>query len=187
MIFPSALQAGSNRPNSPGIVEDEMFQLKPGFLLWMFLLTCIVLSSGCDRTAAEPGKNGVTRAKTPEPNAAASSPQEAVAEQPPAKIEVEVEIDFKSSVPGLSGKVTLEQEQTAFAALQAFANQRNLKLDFRGEGETLFVMGIGDVANQGAGGTNWTYRVNGELGDRSSGIFSLKPGDKVSWIFGKYP
>ena len=81
----------------------------------------------------------------------------------------------------------LEKDQTAFAALENFARQKELKVDFKGQGETLFVMGIGEVTNQGAGGINWTYRINGELGDRSSGIFSLKPGDKVLWIFGKYP
>jgi len=170
MFFQSALQAGLDRLSTPGIVENEMSQRKPGFLHWIFLLACVCLPLGCDRSGPE-----------------SSKPKTEQAQQPPAKIEVEVEIDFKNSTPPLTGKVTLEKEQTAFAALESFARQKELKVDFKGEGETLFVKGIGEVANQGAGGINWTYRVNGELGDRSSGIFSLKAGDKVSWIFGKYP
>lgn len=186
MFFHSALQAGLYRLNIPGIVENEMSQRKLGLLPWIFLLACVCLPLGCERSGTEIAAK--PKAEQPKPPVAASTaPQSAANEQPPAKIEVEIEIDFKNSTPSLSGKVTLEKEQTAFAALESFARQKELKVDFKGEGETLFVKGIGEVANQGAGGINWTYRVNGELGDRSSGIFSLKPGDKVLWIFGKYP
>lgn len=162
-----------------------MSQLKSGFILWIFCTACLCLPLGCDRPGPDGGKQGTSQAKPPA--ATTATPQVASAEQPLSKIEVEVEIDFKNSTPALTGKVTLEKDQTAFAALENFARQNELKVDFKGQGETLFVRGIGDVANQGAGGINWTYRVNGELGDRSSGIFSLKPGDKVLWIFGKYP
>jgi len=162
-----------------------MSQLKSGFLLWILLTACLCLPIGCDRSATDGGKQGAGQAKSSSP--APTSPQVTAAEPSAAKIEVEVEIDFKNSTPAINGKVTLEKDQTAFAALENFARQKELKVDFKGQGETLFVMGIGEVANQGADGINWTYRVNGELGDRSSGIFSLKPGDKVLWIFGKYP
>lgn len=185
MFFQSALQAGLDRLSTPGIVENKMSQRKPGFLLWIFLLACVCLPLGCDRSAPESSKPKTEQAQRPA--VATTAPQSTATEKPPAKIEVEVEIDFKNSTPPLTGKVTLEKEQTAFAALESFARQKELKVDFKGEGETLFVKGIGEVANQGAGGINWTYRVNGDLGDRSSGIFSLKPGDKVLWIFGKYP
>jgi hypothetical protein len=162
-----------------------MFQLKSGFLVWVLFTACLCLPIGCDRPGTEGGKQEVGQAKSADP--ATTPPQHAATEQPTAEIEVEVEIDFKNSTPAINGKVTLEEDQTAFGALERFASQRDLKVNFKGQRETLFVMGIGEVANQGADGINWTYRVNGELGDRSSGIFSLKPGDKVSWIFGKYP
>ncbi len=162
-----------------------MSQLKSGFLLWILLAVCLCLPIGCERPGPDSGKQGPGQTSSPAPTK--TIPQVAATEQPPAIIEVDVEIDFKNSTPPLTGKVTLEKDQTAFAALENFARQKELKVDFKGQGETLFVMGIGEVANQGAGGINWTYRINGELGDRSSGIFSLKPGDKVLWIFGKYP
>ncbi|MFO0455772.1 MAG: DUF4430 domain-containing protein [Planctomycetota bacterium] len=162
-----------------------MSQLKSGVLVWILFTACLFLPIGCDRAGTDGGKQGSAQAKSTSPST--TTPQVGPAEQPPAKIEVDVEIDFRNSTPAISGKVTLEKDQTAFAALENFARQKELKVDFKGQGETLFVMGIGEVANQGAGGINWTYRVNGELGDRSSGIFSLKPGDKVLWIFGKYP
>jgi hypothetical protein len=162
-----------------------MSQLKSGFLLWILLAVCLCLPIGCERPGPDSGKQGLGQTNSPAPTT--TIPQVARAEQPPAKIDVDVEIDFKNSTPPLTGKVTLEKDQTAFAALENFARQKELKVDFKGQGETLFVMGIGEVTNQGAGGINWTYRINGELGDRSSGIFSLKPGDKVLWIFGKYP
>jgi hypothetical protein len=162
-----------------------MSQLKSGFLLWILLAVCLCLPVGCERPGPDSGKQRPGQTSSPAPTK--TTPQVAATEQPPAIIEVDVEIDFKNSTPPLTGKVTLEKDQTAFAALENFARQKELKVDFKGQGETLFVMGIGEVVNQGADGINWTYRVNGELGDRSSGIFSLKPGDKVLWIFGKYP
>ena len=162
-----------------------MFQLKSGFTLWILFTACLCLPIGCERPGTEGGNQASRQANSASP--ATTTPQPAATEQPPAEIEVEVEIDFKNSTPAINGKVTLEKDQTAFGALEKFASQRDLKVNFKGQGETLFVMGIGEVANQGADGINWTYRVNGELGDRSSGIFSLKPGDKVLWIFGKYP
>lgn len=162
-----------------------MSQLKAGFLLWILLAVCLCLPIGCERPGPDSGKQGQGQTSSPAPTK--TIPQVAATEQPPAIIEVDVEIEFKNSTPPLTGKVTLEKDQTAFAALENFARQKELKVDFKGQGETLFVMGIGEVVNQGADGINWTYRINGELGDRSSGIFSLKPGDKVLWIFGKYP
>jgi hypothetical protein len=165
-------------------MEFAMSKLKPAFLLGIFLLAVVCLAAGCDRSGPVSGSQASSAAKSA---GAASSPQSPVSVQPPAQLEVEVEIDFRNSTPPLLGKVTLEKEQTAFAALESFARQKELKVTSKGNGETTFVMGIGEVANQGAGGINWTYWVNGKLGDRSSGVFSLKPGDKVSWIFGKYP
>jgi hypothetical protein len=54
----------------------------------------------------------------------------------------------------------------------------------KGQGESAFVTTIKDIENQGADGKNWTYTINGQLGDRSFELYKLKPDDHVLWTFG---
>jgi len=54
----------------------------------------------------------------------------------------------------------------------------------QGSGESSFLTQLNGVANEGAGGWNWTYTVNGQRGDRSFALFELQPGDHVLWTFG---
>jgi hypothetical protein len=39
------------------------------------------------------------------------------------------------------------------------------------------------VGNEGAGGRNWLYQVNGKHADRSFAVYVLQPGDHVLWRF----
>jgi len=54
----------------------------------------------------------------------------------------------------------------------------------QGSGASALLTRIGNVANEGAAGRNWTYLVNGQRGDRSFAIYELKPGDSILWKFG---
>ena len=53
----------------------------------------------------------------------------------------------------------------------------------QGTDQTAFLTGIFGVANEGAGGKNWTYEVNGEGADRSFAVYELHAGDRVLWSF----
>jgi hypothetical protein len=53
----------------------------------------------------------------------------------------------------------------------------------QGSGESAFVAGLNGFANEGSGGRNWLYSVNGQRADRSFGVYELKPDDHVLWIF----
>lgn len=57
------------------------------------------------------------------------------------------------------------------------------RFEKQGTGEMTLLTRIGDVANEGAGGRNWIYSVNGERGDRSYFIYPLQAGDRVLWEF----
>jgi hypothetical protein len=54
----------------------------------------------------------------------------------------------------------------------------------RGSGQGTFLTAIGDIANEGADGKNWTYEVNGQRADRSFAVYELRSGDRVLWRFG---
>jgi Domain of unknown function (DUF4430) len=58
------------------------------------------------------------------------------------------------------------------------------KIAKQGSGPSALLTRIGEQANEGAGGRNWTYRVNDQLGDRSFAVYQLQPGDRVLWKFG---
>jgi hypothetical protein len=53
----------------------------------------------------------------------------------------------------------------------------------QGSGASAFLTEIDGVKNEGAGGRNWMYSVNGKQADRSFAIYELQPGDQVLWSF----
>ena len=53
----------------------------------------------------------------------------------------------------------------------------------QGSGASAFLTEINGVKNEGAGGRNWMYSVNGERADRSFAVYELQPGDHVLWSF----
>ena len=59
-----------------------------------------------------------------------------------------------------------------------------LEVEQKGSGEGAFLTSINGVANEGAGGSNWLYEVNGQVADRSLAVRELKAGDRVLWRFG---
>jgi hypothetical protein len=84
----------------------------------------------------------------------------------------------------IEGTVQWTQGLTVFDALSGVSPP--IAVESTGQGESLFVQSIAGQANLGSAGDNWIYRVNGQLGDRSSGIYELEAGDQIEWSFGKY-
>ena len=58
-----------------------------------------------------------------------------------------------------------------------------IRFEIQGTEEMTLLTQIGDLANEGAGGRNWIYSVNGERADRSYAIYPLQAGDRVLWEF----
>ena len=121
---------------------------------------------------------------------AGCGPDTALLEPEDAKVAgtVDLEIDFQSQEKTtIQVAVPCSADSTVFSILTRAQNLGDLKFESRGSGpESRFVTSIGGVENQAAG-DNWVFRVNGELADRGCGEFSVRPGDQVQWMFGKYP
>ncbi len=98
-------------------------------------------------------------------------------------ISVTVEIDFGGEPPNYLGETKILQGKTVFDALLGLSMT---KIEFVGKGETCFVKSINGVANGGAPGPNWTYRVNDTLSKQSAGAYVLNDGDTVLWKLGGY-
>jgi len=99
---------------------------------------------------------------------------------------VALEVDFGDDKPSKQIDVVCSPNSTVLLSLERAEQLDKLVFESKGSGETAFVTTIDGVGND-AQGKNWIYRVNGELGDKSAGILSVKPGDKISWIFGTPP
>jgi len=53
----------------------------------------------------------------------------------------------------------------------------------QGTGAAAFLTELNGIANEGAGGRNWVYSVNGTRADRSFAVYELRPNDHVLWTF----
>jgi hypothetical protein len=97
-----------------------------------------------------------------------------------------LQIDFRGQQDNLELEVPCSTESTAFEVLKIASRQAGFSLETTGQGQTAFVKSIAGVANQGAGGDNWVFHVNGALADRGSGVYPLQSKDQLRWVFGKY-
>jgi len=139
----------------------------PFFLLCAVLIAQFLIA-GCDSASAPAVKTKPPVSKT-------------------GKVTVQLEVDFQSDRENIVVRIPCSEDSTVLTILARAQNIGDLEFTSIGEGETAFVTSIGGVENQAAAGDNWVYRVNDELGDKSCGVFSVKPGDEVLWVFGEYP
>lgn len=102
---------------------------------------------------------------------------------PAVRVNVTLIVDCNGRGENVNLTVDVPADTTVFGVL---AKGLAGEVVHRGDAERLFVMSIRGIANEGAGGDNWTYRVNGELGKVSAGICPVEDGDKIEWTFGKY-
>ena len=100
---------------------------------------------------------------------------------------VKLLIDFGKRRQNISVDVPCSVDSTVYQILERARNIADLEFYKSGAGETTFVRSIDGIENEGANGDNWIFRVNGKLGDKSSGIFPVQPGDRVEWSLGDYP
>lgn len=84
-------------------------------------------------------------------------------------------------------RLAWKESMTVLDALEAAsARQRGIVVQVRGSGEMAMVTSIDGQTNQGDEGRNWIYRVNGELADKSCGVYEVRPDDVIMWTFGTY-
>lgn len=100
---------------------------------------------------------------------------------------VTLEVDFGGDKRAKSITVVCSPDSTVLQSLERARATNDLKFESRGVGETAFLSSIDGVKNEGSDGKNWIYKVNGQLGDKSAGIYEVNPGDTVTWSFGTPP
>jgi Domain of unknown function (DUF4430) len=118
--------------------------------------------------------------------AARTATAEPAQEQEAAKDAVRLVIDYGDGVQKQFVALPWTKDMTVLTALEAAAKHpRGIKFIHQGKGETVLVIAIDDLKNEGRG-RNWLFEVNGKLGDRSCAVMPLRAGDSALWRFGKY-
>jgi hypothetical protein len=103
-----------------------------------------------------------------------------------SKPSVRLVIAFGDGVEKHFTELAWKKDMTVLDLLRAAQDHpRGIRFQHRGNAETAFVTEIDGLKNEGQG-KNWIYQVNGELADRSCGVYQLDKGDTVLWSFGKY-
>jgi len=107
---------------------------------------------------------------------------------PPAVKTVSLKIDGGKDHTHAFNKIAWRKGMTVLDAMQQTAKRKKKPLKFvvRSSGATAFVKEIDGVLNEGGGGRNWIFKVNGKNGSTSCGIHKLKPGDRILWSFERY-
>jgi hypothetical protein len=98
---------------------------------------------------------------------------------PPAQ-QVLLTINFGDGRPLLNESARWRDGMTV---LELLRNELRTSFRSQGTGESAFLLALNGVGNEGAGGRNWTYSVNGKLADKSFGVYELRPNDHVLWTF----
>lgn len=153
--------------------------------IWL-LLVALVVCGGCQRGPA-PAENGQptvadgTQQLDNAPSTGNSTNSQATDTQAAA---IRVRVLRGPAAEIIEGTVVWQAEMTVFDVISRFSP--SLDVESTGQGEALFVKSIAGQKNLGSAGDNWIYRVNGQLGDRSCGVYPVAAGDEVVWSFGKY-
>lgn len=148
--------------------------------VWLALVLAGVLLVGCRADEGQETSGAQAASPTAETD---SEPQD-----PDVPIPVgmfRLKIDFPGDDDS-QWDLPWNEDLTVLGALKQAKARHGLDFSYRGSQDTVFLTAIDGVENEGSGGDNWVYRVNGDLGDRSCGVLTIFSGDEVVWRFGSY-
>ena len=109
-----------------------------------------------------------------------TAPPPGEASDQPSAQRVLLSINFGDGRP-LQNESALWQEDMTVADL--LNGEPRISVASQGSGKSAFLTELNGIANEGAGGRNWIYSVNGKPADRSFGAYELQPNDHVLWTF----
>ncbi|XEO93916.1 DUF4430 domain-containing protein [Latilactobacillus sakei] len=132
-------------------------------------------SSAASSTAQQPTQQAEAHeapAKQPEPVA--------------KKVTVSVYGPISEGNPALinHASVTIDDGETVLAVLKRLTGQQGMPLAYRGIGASAYVKGINGLFEFDKGPqSGWLYRVNGVFSNQSCGVYHVKSGDVIDWLY----
>ncbi|MGI9430273.1 MAG: DUF4430 domain-containing protein [Bythopirellula sp.] len=139
-------------------------------LLLVIALLILLAFAGRLSHQPPPGQASATAAWTPSP-------------QPKGQT-VSLTIDFGNGATKEFAALPWHAEMTVAAVLETAQRFRpGIQFTQVGRGETGFLSALDGLANEGAGGRNWLYRVDGRHAHQSFCLEKLQAGMHVLWSF----
>ena len=81
-------------------------------------------------------------------------------------------------------EVEIKDEDTVFDLLKQVLKDNNIQMEYKGKKSNIYVQGIHNIYELDKGPeSGWIFRVNGEVGQISSGAYKLKDGDNIEWLY----
>ncbi|MGE5379520.1 MAG: DUF4430 domain-containing protein [Methylocystaceae bacterium] len=81
-------------------------------------------------------------------------------------------------------ELSINQDESVFSVTKRAAAQSGIALDYRGFGPAAYITGIGSLKEFDQGPmSGWLYQVNGETPGVGCGLYKIKSGDKVEWVY----
>lgn len=97
---------------------------------------------------------------------------------------VKLVIDDGSGNPRSYPEIPWAEGDTVLTAMdEATSASKPLRYATIGPDGTAFITRIDDLDNEGTGGRNWIYSVNGKLADRSAALYETRPEDEILWKY----
>ena len=157
--------SGTDGTERTGSIADWYFPL-----LLVVALLILLAFAGQVSHPPPPGPTSTTDAWTPSP-------------QPEGET-VRLTIDFGNGTTKGFAALPWQAEMTVADLLEAARSFRpGIRYTQIGSGETGFLSTLDGLANEGAGGRNWLYRVDGRHAHLSFCLEKLEPGMHVLWSF----
>lgn len=80
--------------------------------------------------------------------------------------------------------VTIDDGETVLAVLKRLTGQQGMLLSYREIGASAYVKGINGLFEFDKGPqSGWLYRVNGVFSNQSCGVYHVKSGDVIDWLY----
>jgi len=98
-------------------------------------------------------------------------------------------VDYGDGVAKTIDGLSWSSGETVLDAMnEASRHPHGIAFKVTGRGANAILTEIDGQAGEGNGGNarNWQYWVNADFADKSLGIYTLAPGDTVTWRFAKY-
>jgi hypothetical protein len=90
--------------------------------------------------------------------------------------------NHKTIVPKMD--VPIKNDDTVLSILKEITREKGIQMEYRGSGAAAYVEGIDNVYEMDQGPkSGWMFRVNGNFGDRSCGVYAVHAGDVIQWLY----
>lgn len=81
-------------------------------------------------------------------------------------------------------EVSFNEGETVFDALKRVCRENEIQLDFKGDGDSVYVSGIDYLYELDCGGlSGWMYSVNGEFPQVGCNAKKLSDNDEIRWLY----